>query len=105
MSSAVLAITERPAPSRSCIPAASFAPPVPPASTTQRSIVNAPPLRFRGLRESIPGIALGQIGDPDACGGLVADVDRDQHGSQGLNDAGHLERAGVDGAKSFDLVA
>ena len=33
MSSPVLAITERPSPSSSCIPAASFAPPVPPART------------------------------------------------------------------------
>src|SRR3954452_16832015 len=112
MSSAVFAITERPPPSRSCIPAASLAPPVPPARTTQRpipltaAIINASPpqLRFRGLRESSPEVALRQAHDPDSGVRLVAAVDADQQRRQGLHDAGGLERSGVHGAQSLDQL-
>ena len=87
MSSPVLAITDRSAPSSSCSPAASLAPPVPPASraTFTRS---RPVVGVRQPRDADPGV------------GLVAGVDRDQHRRQLLDDAGHLQRPGVDRAQA-----
>src|SRR3954447_15980042 len=96
MSSAVLATTERPAPSASCMPAASLAPPVPPARTTQR------PIPLTGIARLRPVVCVGEAGDPDPRVRLVAAVDADQHGCQRLDDPRLLERAGVDGAQSVD---
>src|SRR5438105_2207254 len=78
-SSPVLAITERSEPISSCIPAASLAPPVPPA---RRAILIAERLG--------PVVAVGQAGQLDPGVSLVAGVDRDQHRRQLLDDAGHL---------------
>ena len=84
MSSPVLAITVSSSPSRSCNPAASFAPPVPPASTTTDT-----------RPRPAPGIAVGEARDlqPGVC--LVTAVDRDQHRRQLLDDPGDLQRPGV----------
>src|SRR5882724_5223935 len=98
MSSAVFATTDRPLPNHSCIPAASFAPPVPPARTAQRSI---PLTATAGLR---PVVALGKARDPDAGVGLVAAVDPDQHRGEGLHDPGLVEWAGVDRPQPVDQL-
>src|SRR5215212_4497316 len=86
MSSAVLAMTTRSSPTTSSIPRASFAPPLPPASTTT---ITDPPSQTRDL-------------DPRVR--LVAHVDRDQQRGERLGDAGHLEAAGVDGAQAVDAI-
>src|SRR5437868_748187 len=98
MSSPVLAITERSESISSCIPAASLAPPVPPARSTIR-IVRAS-ARALPVSGSSPVVAVGQAGQLDPGVGLVAGVDRDQHRRQLLDDAGHLQRAGVDCAQA-----
>src|SRR6476619_1807445 len=94
MSSAVLTITARSAPISSCIPAASLAPPVPPASSA--TLIAAPPSR--------PVVSLWQPGELDPGVRLVADVDRDQQRGELLDDPRHLERAGVDRAQSRDQL-
>src|SRR6476469_10872620 len=96
MSSALFAITDRPSPSSSCIPAASLAPPVPPARTTQRSIPLTVATRLR------PEVALGQPRDPDPAVRLVAPVDADQQGRQRFDDPSRLQRSGVDRAEPVD---
>src|SRR3954452_10952139 len=98
MSSAVFAITERPAPSASCIPAASLAPPVPPARTTQRSI----PLTATACLR--PVVSVGEARDPDPGVRLVAAVDADQERGERLHDLRLVERAGVDSAQPVDQV-
>src|SRR6478672_13037926 len=82
-SSAVLAITASSAPISSCIPAASLAPPVPPASSATRT-------------RSAPVVVAWQAGQLDSGVRLVAAVDGDQQRRQLLDDAGHLQRTGVD---------
>src|SRR3954454_9591147 len=98
MSSAVLATTERPAPSASCMPAASLAPPVPPARTTQR------PIPLTAIARLRPVVCVGEAGDPDPRVRLVAAVDADQHGCQRLDDPRLFERARVDRAQSVDQL-
>src|ERR1700709_1652951 len=93
MSSPVLAITLRSEPISSCIPAASLAPPVPPAS---RAILTAADL--------LPVVAVGKSGKPDPGVGLVAAVDRDQQRRQLLDDARHLQRPRVDRAQAGDQL-
>src|SRR4051794_38839748 len=93
MSSAVLATTERPAPSAACMPAGSWPPPVPPARTTQR------PIPLTGIARLRPVVCVGEAGDPDPRVRLVAAVDADQHGCQRLDDPRLLERARVDRAQ------
>src|SRR3954462_3418136 len=98
MSSAVLAITERPAPSASCMPAASLAPPVPPARTTQR------PIPLTAIPRLRPVVGFRETGDLDSGVRLVAAVDPDQQGGQRLHDSGLVQGAGVDGAQSVDQI-
>src|SRR3954452_14235942 len=98
MSSAVLEITDRPSPSASCMPAASLAPPVPPARTTQR------PIPLTAIARLRPVVCVGEAGDPDPRVRLVAAVDADQHGRERLDDPGLLERAGVDGSQAVDQL-
>src|SRR5262245_30221592 len=90
MSSPVLATTLRSEPSSSCMPAASFAPPVPPASRATR------------IDRLLPMIDVRQAGELDPGVRLVADVDRDQQWRQLLDDPGHLQRPGVDRAQTRD---
>src|ERR1700742_1437967 len=64
MSSPVLAITVRSEPSSSSIPRASFAPPVPPASSTMEATTAAPyivigPMRLEGSIALVTGGASG----------------------------------------------
>src|SRR3712207_2088721 len=106
MSSPVLAITERSPAIRSWSPAASFAPPVPPASS---AIFIAGGDAWRAARGSSPRASRPVVGfreplDADAGVGLVAGVDRDQHRGELLDDSGHLKRAGVHRAHPFDLL-
>src|SRR5436190_23111847 len=98
MSSAVLAITETPSPSASCIPAASFAPPVPPARTTQR------PIPLTATPRLGPVVCVGEPRDLDARTCLVAAVDADQQRGQWLHDPGLVEWAGVDRAQPVHQV-
>src|SRR3954447_5864476 len=98
MSSAVLAITDTPSPSASCMPAASFAPPVPPARTTQR------PIPLTAIARLRPVVCVGEAGDPDPRVRLVAAVDADQHGCQRLADPRLFERTRVDRAQSVDQL-
>src|SRR4051794_845079 len=98
MSSAVLAITDRPSPSASCMPAASLAPPVPPARTTQR------PIPLTAIARLRPVVCVGEAGDPDPRVRLVAAVDADQHGRQRLDDPRLFERARVDRAQAIDQL-
>src|SRR6476469_2751899 len=93
MSSPLLAITARSEPISSCIPAASLAPPVPPARSAILIAVGSSPV-----------VAVGQAGELDTGVRLVAAVDRDQHRGELLDDAGHLERAGVDRAQPRDQL-
>ena len=95
MSSAVFAITESSAPSSSCIPAASLAPPVPPASSA--TFIRP---RLRHAQWSLSG----EPGDADPGVALVAGVDRDQERGQLLDDARRLERAGVDCPQARDQL-
>src|SRR6476619_1431081 len=94
MSSAVLTITARSAPISSCIPAASLAPPVPPASSA--TLIAAPPSR--------PVVSLWQPGELDPGVRLVADVDRDQQRGELLDDPRGLQRTGVDRPQSGDQL-
>src|SRR5215213_12041330 len=83
-------------------PRVSFAPPVPPARQTTpppRSSVAATPLLLLERREQV---AVGQAGDPDARVRLVAPVDADQERGQRLDEAGHLQRPGVDASQALD---
>src|SRR4051794_38182716 len=98
MSSAVLAITERPSPRASCIPAASFAPPVPPARTTHRPI---PLTAISCLR---PVVGVGEAGDLDAGVRLVPAVDADQQRRQRLHDLRLIQWARVDRPQSVDQL-
>src|SRR3954465_1213231 len=98
MPSAVLAITDRPSPSASGMPAGSLAPPVPPARTTQR------PIPLTAIARLRPVVCVGESGDPDPRVRLVAAVDADQHGCQRLDDPRLFERAGVDRAQSVDQL-
>src|SRR5690349_10539458 len=99
MSSPVLAITDRSLPISSCRPAASLAPPVPPASS---AIFIGPASAGRSGRASRPVVGFPEPLDADAGVGLVAGVDRDQHRGELLDDAGHLQRPGVDRAQPLD---
>src|SRR3954452_11558014 len=96
MSSAVLAITDRPSPSASCMPAASFAPPVPPARTTQRSIPLTAIARLR------PVVCVGKAGDLDPGVRLVPAVDPDQESGECFHDLRLIQRAGVDRTQPVD---
>src|SRR3954465_8162430 len=98
MSSPVLAMTVRAGPPSSCIPAASLAPPVPPARSATRTATPAPE------RASRPVVALGQAREADPGVRLVASVDRDQHRRQLLDDPRHLQGAGVDRAEAGDQL-
>src|SRR5882757_8823299 len=98
MSSAVLAITDRPSPSASCMPAASLAPPVPPARTTQR------PIPLTAIARLRPVVCVGEAGDPDPRVCLVPAVDPDQEGREGLDDAGLVERPCVHGPQPVDQL-
>src|SRR5258705_11940933 len=93
MSSAVLGMTVRSEPISSCMPAASLAPPVAPASG---GILTG--------RYLLPVVAVGEAGQLNPCVGLVADVDRDQQGGELLDDPRHLQRAGVDRAQTRDQL-
>src|SRR5437588_11932998 len=87
-SSPVFAITTRSSgPTTSSIPRASFAPPVPPASTT-----TGPPLK----------LPRSQARDLDAGPDLVPDVDRDDQRGQLLDDPRRLQRPAVDGPEALD---
>src|ERR1700709_2716788 len=92
MSSPVLAITLSSEPTSSCIPAASLAPPVPPARSATR------------ISRLCPVVAVRQTREADAGVRLVAGVDRDQQRRQLLDDAGHLQGAGVDRAQAGDQL-
>src|SRR5581483_2103864 len=106
VSSAVLAITARSEPTSSCIPAASFAPPVPPASSTTR--ISGPDRRAGVRRASgwpLSPVVFGpEPGDPDPGAGLVAGVDRDQKRRELLDDSRGLERAGVHRSQARDRL-
>src|SRR5947199_7935235 len=88
MSSPVLAITTSSStPTTSSIPRASFAPPVPPASTTTGLLT-----------------ASSQAGDLDARPDLVPDVDRDDQGRQLLDDSRHLKRPAIHRPQALDRL-
>src|ERR1700716_112660 len=96
MSSPVLAMTvRRPAPITSSMPRASFAPPVPPASTTTGPFTAV---------TLLPRSARGQPRDLDTGAYLVAHVDRDDQRRHLLDDPGHLERSAVNRAQAGDGV-
>src|SRR6202012_1723379 len=96
MSSPVLATTtSASAPTTSSMPRASFAPPVPPAST--RTGPGA-------LTGSDPRRAMVQAGDLDPCPDLVAHVDGDEQRGELLDDARHLKGPAVTGAQPVDPV-
>src|SRR3954454_3768333 len=101
MSSPVLAITERSAPRRACIPAASLPPPVPPASSA--TFIGGPPGGDR-TSPSRPVVAVREPGDPNPGVSLVADVDRDQKRGQLLGEPRGLESSGVDRPQATDQL-
>src|SRR5438093_13757378 len=70
-----------------------------------RRSTSGPLRRDRREREGRPRSG-GQVGDRDACAGveLVAAVDADEQGREGLEDAGHLEGAAVHEAGTGDLA-
>src|ERR1700759_3273860 len=96
MSSPVLAMTtSASAPTTSSMPRASFAPPVPPASTTTGPVA----LTGRDPRRSVV-----QAGDLDPGPDVVAHVDGDQQRRELLDDARHLQGAAVNAAQPVDPV-
>src|ERR1700709_1948949 len=92
MSSPVLAITLSSEPTSSCIPAASLAPPVPPARSATRISRLCPVVAVRRTREADSGVR------------LVAGVDRDQHRRQQIEFGGHHHDALVARSQAGDQL-
>src|ERR1700684_1129734 len=117
MSSPVLATTTNSSgPTTSSIPRASFAPPVPPASTTTfpfsdtsrdggeagtPAFTGAAPGKGEMPWRSLPP-RVREPRDPDACMGLVACVHRDHQRRERLGDTRHLQAPTVHAPQSVD---